>query len=345
MHSPAMHRGQPTVESVRVRHDARARLGGLLALQQAAGNRAVSGLVAAVQRCGDKRHPSCPCAEDQDAQALAASATTRPVHEVAQPPAADMPLQRQRQNRDFRSGSRSGRPTTPSLGACHPAQHDHRPAAPWSDLQRGFQARCGAAASDVVSQAGNALDDVLHGRMPRAPHLPDPRSSIDCACAVGSPRQAALAAMPRLTIAGPLATSFYLHFLGASGADMTIDVADMITRSSGVREKIRRSIAGGAMSGITRLDQSDYGVDDFQFAYGAIDCVRWRALPPAGRRWRNVPTTRVEVSMLDYYEFHPERTGVSQCAHAACVDLVSTGGAKNFWMRGNATVTWAQLRS
>jgi len=63
-----------------------------------------------------------------------------------------------------------------------------------------------------------------------------------------------------------------------------VDVADMIARSAGVREKIRRSIAHGGLTGTTRLEQSDYGDSDLQFAYGAIDCVQWIARPPAGRR-------------------------------------------------------------
>jgi hypothetical protein len=49
--------------------------------------------------------------------------------------------------------------------------------------------------------------------------------------------------------------------------------------------------------------------------------------------------------MLDYYEFHPARPGVSQCAHAACVELVARGQAKNFWTRGSTVVTWNQLRT
>jgi hypothetical protein len=42
--------------------------------------------------------------------------------------------------------------------------------------------------------------------------------------------------------------------------------------------------------------------------------------------------------MLDYYEFHPHRPGVSQCAHAACVELVARGSARNFWTSGSAEV-------
>lgn len=118
--------------------------------------------------------------------------------------------------------------------------------------------------------------------------------------------------MARVLAAGLLAARLFWHFLDGSGTDVAIDVADVISRSAGVREKIRRSIAHGGMAGTTRLEQSDYGDAELQFAYGAIDCVQWIAQPPAGRRWRSEARTRVEVKMLDYYEFHPARPGVSQ---------------------------------
>jgi hypothetical protein len=250
--------------------------------------------------------------------------------------------------RDERTRSRSPRPHTPpvpTLGGCRPARHDHAPAAPWGVLQAGFQARCGSATRDVMGQAGGIVDALLHGRAPRGVHLPDPRSSIDCVCANSSPRTAAVAAAARVGVAGPLALDFYTHFLDASGADRSIAVAEVIARDAGVRRVIRRSIARGGSSGTTRINQSDYSDSDFQFAFGAIDCVQWRALPPAGRRWRRDDRTNIEVSMLDYYEFHPERQGVSQCAHAACVELVARSQAKNFWMRGTGAVRWGILRT
>jgi hypothetical protein len=240
------------------------------------------------------------------------------------------------QRKQHGHGAPAGRhpsPPRPALGACHPVQDDLRPTAPWNDLQRGYQSRC-------ESMVGSAVNDVLHGRVPH----PDARSAVDCTCAAGPPRAVAIAAMARVLAAGPLAARLFWHFLDGSGTDVAIDVADMISRSAGVREKIRRSIAHGGMAGTTRLEQSDYGDAELQFAYGAIDCVQWIAQPPAGRRWRSEARTRVEVKMLDYYEFHPARPGVSQCAHAACVELVARGEAKNFWTRGDAVVTWGQLR-
>jgi hypothetical protein len=153
--------------------------------------------------------------------------------------------------------------------------------------------------------------------------------------------------MPRLVAAGPLAASVYLHFLRGSGTQLTIDVADMVARSAALREKLRLSIAHGGMSGTTRMSQGDFerhGDSEFQFAYGAIDCVQW-VVQSRRRGWRSDPTTSIRVSMLDYYEFHPARPGVSQCAHAACVELVARGSARNFWTSGDAVVTWDQIRT
>jgi hypothetical protein len=138
----------------------------------------------------------------------------------------------------------------------------------------------------------------------------------------------------------------YLHFLGHSGAEMNIDVADMIARSRLVRAKILRSIKRSrGKVGTTRIEQRDLKDDeDLQFAYGAIDCVQWKVARSTPRGWRSRPNTPIEVSMLDYYEFHPARKGVSQCAHAACVELVYRGQARNFWTSGQANITLRDLR-
>jgi hypothetical protein len=196
----------------------------------------------------------------------------------------------------------------------------------------------------VHTRAERSLEDILHGRMPRAPHLPDEKSSVDYACAYGSARQAALAATPVLAASGLLALRLYRHFLNGSGTPMTIDVADMIKRSAGVRKKICNSIGKKGMTGTTRLEQHDYGDRELQFAYGAIDCVQWTAVPPAKHSWRSDPKAQIRIDILDYYEFHPGRQGVSQCAHAACVQCVADGNAKNFWTSGVATVSWDDLR-
>ncbi|WP_019925660.1 D-Ala-D-Ala carboxypeptidase family metallohydrolase [Nocardia sp. BMG111209] len=207
-----------------------------------------------------------------------------------------------------------------TLGTCRPVQDDLKPAVPWSEMQRRFRARCSLVSGSL-----------------------DPRALVDCACAFQGPRDVATFAMARVVAAGPLAARLFAHFLNGTGKELPIDVADMIHRSAGVRAKIRRSIAHGDNRGHTRIEQSEYGNDELQFAYGAIDCVQWRVLPPIRSDWRRHADTKIEISMLDYYEFHPHRAGVSQCAHAACVELVARGQAKNFWTSGTAVVTLGEL--
>jgi Domain of unknown function (DUF4157) len=249
----------------------------------------------------------------------------------------------QRQRRRGRSHTETE--PRPALGRCHPVQDDLRPTASWATLQAGYQARCETATSRLGGMAERALDDVLAGRAPRLRGpAPGARDTVDCACAHGEPMTVAIAAMARVIAAGPLAARMFHHFLGATGTDQTIDVADMISRDSGVRAKILRSInSSRGRAGTTRLEQSNYSIADFQFAFGAIDCVQWRVADTAPRRWRSDLTTPVEISMLDYYEFHPARRAASQCAHAACVELVARGEARNFWTRGAATVSFDQL--
>ncbi|MFD4351476.1 hypothetical protein ACFWPX_02900 [Nocardia sp. NPDC058518] len=210
--------------------------------------------------------------------------------------------------------------TRRTLGKCAPAQDDRTPTKSWAEQQKKFAKQCSVNSRKF-----------------------DAKSLADCACAVGEPRQVAMVAMARVRAAGPLAARLFQHFLDATGTEVNIDVLDMIRRSSGVRAKIRKSIARGGMAGVTRIEQSEYGDTDLQFAYGAIDCVQWRVLPPAGANWRKNPATKIEISMLDYYEFHPERTAASQCAHTACVELVARRQAKNFWTSGRAAVSWADL--
>lgn len=206
------------------------------------------------------------------------------------------------------------------LGSCAPVQDDKKPEAPWPEMQKKFRRSCSLAT-----------------------HRLDPKSAIDCACAFGDPREVAIFAMARVVAAGPLAARLFAHFLGASGTEVTIDAVDMIKRSSGVRSKIRQSVMRGGDTGTLRIEQSDFKNEDLQFAYGAIDCVRWAVQKPAPKNWRKNPATRVKIEMVDYYEFHPARPGVSQCAHAACVELVARGTAKNFWTSGSAIVTLAEL--
>ena len=105
---------------------------------------------------------------------------------------------------------------------------------------------------------------------------------------------------------------------------------------------------GRDLTGTLRIEQSDFKNEDLQFAYGAIDCVPWTVEKPASKNWRKNPATRMKIEMRDYYEFHRARPGVSQCAHAACVELVARSTAKNFWTAPKptprCTTLWSPLQ-
>jgi len=317
----------------------------VLALQGMVGNHAVSAMLRSrspilsnsaveVQRCGAERHPGCPCLDE--------STTAGPTSDTGSPTTTrqtDSTGTASAQLDDDQSVQRKpaakgpAKPARPKLGACIPVQDDLKPSRPWNELQKDYKASCG-------STLGKIWDDLSGGKVP-APTSDTAKGAIDCAC-VGPPELAAQAAKARLAVAGPLSLSIYDHFLGGSGADWTIDVADMLSRDGGVRAKISAGMKSGALSGTTRIEQSDYKVSDFQFAYGAIDCVQWVITLP--KKKKRSDTTPVKISMLDYYEFHPGRPGVSQCAHAACVELVARGSAKNFWTKGEADVTLGDLK-
>ena len=277
----------------------------LLELQRVAGNRATSQYVQSVQRCGGEQHAGCACAGDE---------TTSVQLKPAQPKTV-------------------AKRSVPKLGKCSPVQDDLKPTKPWDELQKGYEDSC-------TSTLSSGVKELLEGKLPSS--AAEAKGGVDCACAVGPPDVAANLAKARLALAGPLALALYQHFLDGSGADWVIDVDDMLRRDAGVRQKIFSAMKSGALTGTTRLEQSDYQVDDFLFAFGGVDCVQWIVkLPP---RTKRRDTTPVKIAILDYYEFHPGRPGISQCAHAACVELVARGSAKNFWTRGEATVPWGLLK-
>jgi len=240
---------------------------------------------------------------------LRRAATTQPERDVALQYAS---VQRKRVPGAKPVAKRS----VPKLGACIPVQDDLKPSKPWDELQAGYKDSCG-------STLWRGLDELLGGKAPTSDA--DLKGGVDCACAFGPPNVAAEAAKLLLAHAGPLAPAVYQHFLSGTGAEWThIDIADMLQRDAGVRQKIHSAMSG-ALTGTTRVEQSDYQVEDFCFAFGAIDCVQWVVkLPP---RTKRRDTTPVKIAMLDYYEFHPGRPGISQCAHAACVELVARGSA------------------
>ena len=64
----------------------------------------------------------------------------------------------------------------------------------------------------------------------------------------------------------PLAQKHLDHYLAGSGADLPVDLATVIQRDSKVRAKLRAHTRKSPV-GFFKVNQSDYAVKDFQFAF------------------------------------------------------------------------------
>jgi hypothetical protein len=132
----------------------------------------------------------------------------------------------------------------------------------------------------------------------------------------------------------PLAQAHLDHFISGGGADYIENVSDFIRRDTGVRSRIERGLRR-TRRGHFKVHQSTYSVEDFQFAFGALDRLDYEYDRSAGV---------VHVWFADRYEFHPVYRGiytrrrgdsprVTNCVHAAAVELKASGAA-DFWMYG-----------
>ncbi len=135
----------------------------------------------------------------------------------------------------------------------------------------------------------------------------------------------------------PLAQQHLDHYLTGGGKDLRIDLEEVIRQDSGVRAKLAKAIQKFRRSSI-KINQQDYAVKDFQFAFGAIDQLDFEV---------DRATGLVHVWCMDRYEWHPVGFGykllkgdvrrVSNCVHAAAVELKPKGAA-DYWMKGDAVV-------
>ncbi|MHC4475119.1 MAG: eCIS core domain-containing protein [Planctomycetota bacterium] len=165
------------------------------------------------------------------------------------------------------------------------------------------------------------------------------RGPVECACAHAHPRGVLMLAYLHQLSGYPLARDHLIHYVHRGrGADYAENVSDFINRDSGVRGKLSR-FASRVNRGYFKVEQSDYAVQDFRYAFGAIDRLDYEVDSVAGT---------VHVWFVDRYEFHPVYPGiypvmsgdvvrVTNCVHAAAVELKASGAA-DFWMVGYGTV-------
>lgn len=212
----------------------------------------------------------------------------------------------------------------------HPGvSHNHTPTGRWTDVQRSSGARC-----SVLER--QALQNPL-GIRGIAEEM-----GVECACANLSPQNVARVVRNTLMQVLPLGQRHLDHYLAGTGANLPVDIADVIRRDSKVRAKLAAHIRRAPI-GHFKVEQSDYAVKDFQFAFGAIDRLDYEVNRSAGT---------VHLWFQDRYEWHPVGFGYrkfaddgrrsSNCVHAAMVELKSTG-AKDYWMVGDAVVPLSQV--
>lgn len=150
----------------------------------------------------------------------------------------------------------------------------------------------------------------------------------------------------------PLALQHLNHYLSTGGgADFNenANLDRMLRTDVGVQRAIARVIpVGAARSGKVarslKLEQDDYDSQDFRFAFGAIDRLDVEADFGAGT---------LHAWFQDRYEWHPvypwytaepgDVARETNCVHAALVELKAGGVAKDYWMKGEATVPLSVL--
>ena len=206
----------------------------------------------------------------------------------------------------------------------HPGvAHDHTPTGRWADVQRDEATRC-AAITGAMGLAGPTVEGMID-------------AGIACACATMSPANVLALARETVLAGSPLGQAHLDHYLTGGGVNLAEDLDDVLRRDSGVRGVLAAAIARIATGHVT-IAQTDYAVEDFRNAFGAIDRMDYEVDAAAGT---------VHVWFQDRYEWHPVGYGYSlfsgdgvrwtNCVHAAAVELQSSGAA-DYWMFGNATV-------
>jgi hypothetical protein len=216
-------------------------------------------------------------------------------------------------------------PAGPRPTVFHPGvNHAHAPTGRWTDVQKSSGKQC----------------SILRSRALRSPtKLPGIAEAIavECACANLSPSNVARVVRNTIMRLLPLGRKHFDHYVGGSGADLRVNLADILRRDRKFRAKLARNIRAHNV-GHFKVNQSDYGVKDFQFAIGAIDRLDFEVDRRAGV---------VHVWFKDRYEWHPVGFGYkllpgdgrrpSNCVHAAMVEL-KRSGAKDYWMIGDTTI-------
>lgn len=212
--------------------------------------------------------------------------------------------------------------TVPTKTVFNPGvMHNHKPSGRWADVQ---------AAPNSPGAYGESV--------------------IGPICARFGPRIVMQAAGFATMRGMQIASDHLSWFLDqGNGADFVEDnnLFEMLRTDVGVQNKIKTKIPTGRSSGTlkshVKITQGDYGDDEFQLAFGAIDRLDFEV---------DFATDTLHAWFQDRYEWHPvypfytkfpdDVVRETNCVHAAGVELKS-GTARDYWMKGEATVHGSQI--
>jgi hypothetical protein len=129
-----------------------------------------------------------------------------------------------------------------------------------------------------------------------------------------------------------------IHYVSGGGEDLPVNLENVIRQDETVRAPIAYEMRR-RNRGWVKIEQHHYDVQDFQYAFGAIDRLDFEVDPTAGL---------VHLWFKDRCEYHPVGFGYERlpgdvlretnCVHAAAVELKASGAA-DYWMVGDAIVT------
>jgi hypothetical protein len=192
----------------------------------------------------------------------------------------------------------------------------------------------------------------VHAPSGRWPEIQaDPKSSfeLNLLCATMSPEELIAAAVFGKFSDKPIALEHLKWYqFDGNGRDFREDdnIKDMLQRDVKIKNaifyRIRLAQTSGKQAHHFSVTQADYAIEDFYYAFGAIDRLDFEVDSDA---------QTVHVWFKDFYQFHPVYPGIykyypsdglgelrpDNCVHAAAVELKSSGAA-DFWMLGEATV-------
>jgi hypothetical protein len=213
----------------------------------------------------------------------------------------------------------------------HPGvAHNHKPTGRWADVQADAAKRCASASAELQKADPKKMPTLVE------------TAGIECSCAHLPPSLVAKLARETVMLGLPLAQRHLDHYIDGSGSPLVEDLQAVLEQDTKLRAKLAAAMRR-SKTGHIKIEQRDYGVKDFQYAFGAIDRLDFEVDSMSGQ---------AHVWFQDRYEWHPVGFGYTSlpgdsrrdtnCVHAAMVELKSSG-AQDYWMIGDAVVSLSAI--